>query len=41
MKWILFSLILTGCSHSMIAKDCSRVEGEDGKFVCKTVKPWE
>lgn len=36
---ILALLLLAGCSHSIIAKDCKPVEG-DPKFVCRSVLPW-
>lgn len=42
MKWIfvLLALGLVGCSHSLIVKECKQVQGEDGMFVCQSMKPW-
>lgn len=40
MRLLVIALVfLSGCSHSMIAKDC--VKADDNKFICKNLKPWE
>jgi len=43
MKYLILVtfLLLTACSHSMIMKDCRKVEGDENQSVCKTMKPWE
>ncbi len=33
-------LMLTGCSHLILVKQCKQVEGED-KHMCRMIKPWE
>lgn len=38
---LLLVAFLTGCSHSMIVKDCNKVDGDSGFSVCKNLKPWE
>lgn len=45
MKWILLALLLTGCTHSQLMRDCKKVINDDGSYTgrsdCKTLKPWE
>jgi uncharacterized protein YceK len=38
---LLIVVIMSGCSHSMIVKDCNKVDGDSGFSVCKNLKPWE
>ena len=38
---VLLLFLASGCSHSMIVKECSaKAEGTDF-FICKNLKPWE
>lgn len=34
------TLLVTGCSHLVLVKDCKKVDAED-KFMCRMIKPWE
>lgn len=36
----LMGIAISGCSTSVITKDCKQV-GSEEKWVCKTIKPWE
>jgi hypothetical protein len=44
--WLLigvgFLIIMSGCSHLTIKKECLPVEGSElDIFVCREIKPWD
>jgi len=40
MRLLLLAVVfLAGCATSHIMKDC--VQADDGKYICKNLKPWE